>query len=550
MKAAWLALVLTLPAVAGCIATDLDGANVPDPRDLVSQVLYGDVIAEHTPIVSFDGTVLDAWVFRPDTSETGEAVPVIINFSPYWSNLAPPAATGGDAYSLHLIDFFVPRGYSVALVSARGTGLSEGCFTIGGPLEIRDVDVAATFLATQPWANGNVTAVAKSYDGTMAQALITTGNPHVKTIMPVSAISELYKYNYFHGVPYTFGGQVFNTYYVALVSLAQQTDPQDETYGMTATRFCDESLDVQLAQYQSTTTGVYTPYWQARNYSALLPEHVPSVFYIHGLQDWNVKPDHMIPWIEELHARDVPVKMWLGQWKHDYPTRDDWNTTSLRWFDHWLKGIDTGIMDEPLVQVQDTDGVWRHENDWPVTRAERDRMHTSMDGTLSADAGTGTSSYRDVPIADERVVFRSAPFAEAQRLVGEPLFHALVSATGARATMTATLRVDDKVVTQGFLDLTLRDGLDQTKPMTPGEQAEVLVRFFPQDVVIPAGSVLSLTLSHASQPGSMVSVTPVPTGATVTIHHGDATWLELPLIGFDDVRIEAPQPTEVECWAC
>ena len=556
MKRVLLVAALLAPALAGCLAQEAPAAV--DPLAAASPVLFDELLAEHLPHAADDGVLLDAWVFRPDTAEP---VPVIVNFSPYWSNLSPPASEKGDAFSQYLVDYFVPRGYAVALVSARGTGLSEGCFGIGGPRELKDLDLTTTFLAEQPWSNGNVAAVAKSYDGTMAQGLLTTGNPHVKTIVPVSPISEFYKYNYAGGVPYAIGGLLFNTYYVLLTSLTQNVDPFSaaangdvSTYERTPTRLCDEAAHVQAAQYHGALTGEYSAYWQARNYTALLPDTVDaSVFYVHGLQDWNVKTDHMVPWIDALHERDVTVKMWLGQWEHDYPTRDDFNATLLRWLDHELKGLPTGIMDEPLVQVQDTEGVWRHEARWPPARARTLALHPDAGGALAPAPGTGESSWLDsrapLPGLANVAVFESEPLSEPLRLAGAPAFHARVSSTAPRATLSVTLMADDVVVDQGFLDLLHRGDLATSEPMTPGEWYDVTVHFYPQDTVLPAGARLRLLVGHVPPEDAPVPVAPFSGGGVVTLDHA-ASVLAVPVLDYADVTPEARQPEDVGCWAC
>lgn len=554
MRAPPLALAIIL-AITGCVAPNADPT---DADAATSQVAYDAnlTIGERVSIPSFDGTTIDAWVFRPDTTETNEKVPVIINYSPYWSNLAPPAASGGDAFSLFLIEYFVPRGYAVALVSARGTGLSEGCFTIGGPTELRDEDVVATFFGEQAWSNGNVTATGKSYDGTMAQGLLTRGNPHVKTIVPVSPISELYKYNYFDGVPYPngVGTNTFNANYVLLTSLQQSTDPTDPTWQQTPTRLCEESADVQIGGLQGTLAGDYSPYWQARNYSKLLPDTVEaSVFYIHGLSDFNVKPDHMVPWLEELDKRNVTVKMWLGNWEHEYPTRGDFNETLLRWFDQTLKGKVTGILNEPLVNIQDRDGTWRTENEWPPARATSLKLFPTASAKLGGASGSGEASYIDAPSAETplgTIVYASEPLAEDLRLSGAPTMRAAISASGARATLAIALLADGKVVTQGFRDLAHRSNLAQAEPMQPGTTYDVLVHFFPQDVVLKKGSVLTLFVASHAPADALTDVSPAPTGARVTLHHGEKTFIEIPVVQVTPDTDESPQPDDVGCWAC
>ncbi|HEX2021241.1 MAG TPA: CocE/NonD family hydrolase [Candidatus Thermoplasmatota archaeon] len=547
MKRLLLAALLLAP-LAGCIAGDEAPPAALPPA--VSEPLYELSVSEHLPMRMDDGATIDAWVFRP---QTDEPVPVIINFSPYWSNLAPPAASGGDAFSAFLLDYFVPRGYAVALVSVRGTGNSEGCFTIGGAREIADADAVATALATAGWANGNATAIAKSYDGTVAQGLLTRANPHVRTIVPVSPISEFYKYNYFDGLTYSGQGETFNALYVDAVSLQQSDDPTDETWTKTPTRFCEESADVQRAGVESALTGDYTEYWRERNYTALLPETLDaSVFYIHGLADWNVKPDHMDPWIDALRQRNVTIKMWLGQWGHDYPTRSDFNETLLRWLDHELKGIDNGIMDEPLVDVEDDTGTWRHEDLWPRPDAQALRLYPSADGTLGDAPGAGTSVYADgaaLPVAPASVRFESAPLPRALRLVGVPTFEIAFSSTHPRASLVATLYAGDKIADQGFLDLLHWEGMESGSPLTPGETYRTTVRFYPQDVLLPAGSRLALVVSHETPEDAPVAVQPPPTQALVTLVHGEGTLLTLPVIE-DDPRTLDPQPDDVGCWAC
>lgn len=545
------ALALVLP---GCIDVG-PAATSPIGEEGLSQVLFDNVLAEALPVTADDGVLLDMWIYRPDGA-TG--VPIIINFSPYWSNLAPPTAEGGDAYSLYLIEHFVARGYAVALVSARGTGLSEGCFTIGGAREVDDMVQVLDALAEQPWTNGNFAAVGKSYDGTMAQGLLTRNHPNLKTIVPTSPISEFYKYNYYGGVPYDFGGLLFNTYYVAEVSAAQSQDPSSPTWAVTPTRFCEESVDVQVSQYQSAATGDYTAYWQERNYTALLPDTIDaSVFYVHGLADWNVKPDHMTPWIDELQARGVTVKMELGQWPHEYSNRDDQNATLLRWLDSELKGIDTGIKAEPLVHVQDLSGMWRTEDRWPPARATPMVLYPADGGALAAEPGSGSGMYTDspymqLPIAPAAMdlLYESEPMDRAVRIVGSPILTATVSSTGPRATLSVALLVDGEIVDQGFLDLAHRNGLETSEPMTPGESYQVTVPLFPQDIVVPAGSTIGLVLSSSAPEGANVVVRPVSFGGAVTLTHGEGTALTIPIIEGDDVVLEDPQPEDTECWTC
>src|SRR5204862_242937 len=110
----------------------------------------------------------------------------------------------------------VPRGYAVGFVSVTGTGDSGGCFTQGGPQEALDIAAAIDYYGSQPWSNGNVGIMGVSYDGTTPQETWVEAPPHLKTIVPVAGISDLYKYNFVNGVHIEPQGYAFNTYYWAL----------------------------------------------------------------------------------------------------------------------------------------------------------------------------------------------------------------------------------------------------------------------------------------------------------------------------------------------
>lgn len=566
--------VLLGAGLTGCLAaTDaplaLDATGL-DPR--LSQPLFPVLDGVQQRVASYDGVEIDNWVYLPDAPE-GTQVPTLINFSPYWGNLAPTAATKGDAFGAYLVDFFVPRGYAVVLSSARGTGDSDGCFTIGGPGETEDMVAVVDHFASQPWSNGLVGAGGKSYDGTMAQALVTSGNEHVKAIFPVSPASEWYKYNYVNGVPYLIGGQTFNTYYVISVGWGMSALPPGETYEqfdaarlVTQDLACADNVDVQRAQYESMATGTYTDYWKARNYTAsagMIPDDL-GVFYVHGLGDWNVKPDHMTPWLAEI-PEGVFVKSWLGQWAHEYPTRSDLNATLLRFFDHFLKGVDTGLLAEPAVDVEDDTGTWRHEADWPPSRATPLTFWLSADyGLISEAPAEGRALFPGYPLSTapffDGEAFVSAPLEADLRYAGAPHVRLDLSSVGLGVDGTVAVTLYDvgnetwspaeRIVNQGFLDLRHRNSMDAPEPIAPGERFEAIFDLYPQDDVIPAGHRLALVLSGTSPDGAPVSVLPVGVGGTVHVHVGPATSITFPTIIEDTTLALATPPDDVGCWLC
>ncbi|HLE97444.1 MAG TPA: CocE/NonD family hydrolase [Candidatus Thermoplasmatota archaeon] len=578
-------IALLASVTAGCLSGP---AGTADPAAIdarLSQPLYDALAPVQVRVPSFDGVEIDNWLFLPD-APAGVRVPVLINFSPYWGNLAPPANTGGDAFGQYLVSYFVPRGYAVVLSSARGTGASDGCFTIGGPGELDDMRAVVDRFASEAWSNGAVGAGGKSYDGTMAQGLAVTGHPAVKAIFPVSPISEFYKYSFVNGVPYEYYGYWFNPAYVALVGwgvdvpipgeptdvlrAADELPPRPpSTYDghLRAGDACRDLADVARAQYETAATGDYTPYWQDRNYSARAGDVRSDlgVFYVHGLGDWNVKPDHIEPWLDSL-PRGTFVKAWLGQWPHEYPTRPDLNATLLRFFDHFLKGVDTDLLAEPRVQVESDDGVWRNEADWPPSRATVTVLHLDAGEALSTAPGAGAASWVD----DGRRVAGSIPGANAAVWITPPLDAPLHYAgiphlgldlehTASSGTVAAALYDVEgegfdprsaRLLDQGFLDLRHRASMEKGEPVVPGARMHVSFGMYPQDDVVPAGHRLALLLTATGPEHPGVKIAPVASGGRTTVHFGEGSYLSLPVLADDPARLESPQPGDVGCWLC
>ncbi|MFO1536067.1 MAG: CocE/NonD family hydrolase, partial [Thermoplasmatota archaeon] len=264
-----------------------------------------------------DGKRLEVVLYRPDTAER---VPVYVNFSPYWGDTA---AREGDAFSKYFIHEYVPRGYAVALASVRGTGHSEGCFQIGGDLELKDAYDVVDFLSKQPWSSGNVGAGAKSYDATTQNGLVAKfPHPALKTLFHVSGITDMYRYNGKDGVSYA-NGLSFTPHYAVSEGTDEYGIPQAGSGGgspmdespQSLARLVDDLACPELARHAQSgegtaASGLKDAYWQERDWIHFLPQSSwnGSVLFVHGFQDWNVKPDHADPWLQELAATATPSR--------------------------------------------------------------------------------------------------------------------------------------------------------------------------------------------------------------------------------------------------
>ncbi len=116
------------------------------------------------------------------------------------------------------------------------------------------------------------------------------------------------------------------------------------------------------------------------------------MFVTHGFQDDNVKADQFSTWWAGLAAEGVPRKLWLLRGGHVDPfdsRRAVWVATLHRWFDHWLLGVDNGIMGEPRVDIEDAADDWHTYADWPIPGLdahERVPARRGRDGRRAASA--------------------------------------------------------------------------------------------------------------------------------------------------------------------
>jgi X-Pro dipeptidyl-peptidase len=537
---------LTFTGTGRPLASYLHDVSQPIPG-----VTTGNAILTHDRIAAPDGKMLDAWVLRPNIAEP---VPVVLEITPYYGGGDPMDPTNVLAGNFQEVaEQFVPRGYAVTISSVRGTGTSEGCFSIGGPDEAKDHAAVVQYYAGQPWSNGSVAMMGVSYPGTTPQDAWVEAPPGLKTIVPIEGISDLYKYNFVNGVHIDPQGYAFNTYYWALVGLGpvglnggdQLRDPVNVP-GAVIGEVCPEQVWVQEGQLSSAVDGNKDGYWQLRDFLAELRQSSSrsraSVFYVHGFQDWNVKPHNIEDWLPGVTATGVPYHVWLGQWGHSYPDRPDWWTTITAWFDQFLKGRDTGILDAPRVQVKDDDRRWRHEKEWPPRQVKKLTLHPRPDGTLGETALAGSASYQDtngveLPAAllgPDRVVFVSEPLERDLHLSGMPRFEGDVTASGDRASLILTLAertaAGDRAINYAAISLNHVRDLASGDLSVAGRTQRVGVNFFPQEDVIHAGSRIVLIAAGnvvtGGQPGP--SLRPLSSGSEITLALGTAK-LILPL---------------------
>jgi X-Pro dipeptidyl-peptidase len=526
---------------------------------------------------------LDTWIARPNAKEP---VPVVLEVTPYYGG-GKPASLGRVGTEL------IQRGFAVGVSSVRGTGESGGCFSQGGPEEAKDTARVIEHIASQTWSNGNIGLMGVSYPGTTPQDVWVEAPPALKTIVPISGISDMYKYNFVNGVHIEPQGYAFNAYYWALVGASPvglsggAANNPVHTATAAAGEACAEQVYVQEGGFSSGLDGNKDDYWQIRDFHKELrdswsknPQRA-SVWYIHGLQDWNVKPHNMEDWLPAIQESGVPYKVWIGQWAHAWPAstglnakceynndtqrgascRADWWSHGLvAWFDHFLKGIDTGILDAPRVQVQDDDGRWFHEQAWPPQDPARHTFRLTERGELNVMGSKGSITYHDglgafngapnvpptVATSTPPLEFRwySEPVSENWTISGMPVFHANVTSSGARANMILTLgeqRQDQSFRAFNFCAQSLNHvaNIKSGNLNIAGLRQEVTLNCFPQADVLHAGSRLVLIASGNTVGSPSPGFQPLTYGSAITIEM-EGAWIELPVD--HSIVYENPQP--------
>lgn len=559
--------------ISGCLSgpsKDDEGSGPGAPTGLpdastLSQKVFTILPPEEVWVTASDavvgetGTRLHNAVYRPDTDEP---VPVFINFSPYWGDTA---MARGDNFAKYMVDEYVPRGFAVVLSAIRGTGHSEGCFEIGSDRESLDVHEVVDYFANAEWSNGNVAAGGKSYDSTSQNGMVAKF-PHeaLKGLFHVSGITDMYRYTMHDGVPYGesrtisftpvyYGTQGLNEYIGgAGGSGTVQDDP--ESLARLAGDACPEAAKHFADPTASAFAGQKTAYWVERDWTRTIGSSSwkGSIFFVHGLQDWNVQPDHIQPWMDEVLAKgDIPVLAWLHQWTagnrtggdgHVYPMRMDWNETMLRWLDGVLKGKQTGLDQLYGFESQGTDFRFRRSATWPPVPGE------PIDLSALPASCAGACPRQDLQLL--------AADGEALRLAGSPVLEVGFVAKSADPILSAVLYKENATgrhwVGEGILRAIYRDSLEEPSPVTPGEAYRARLALYPLDAIVEPGERLVLALGAPTEQGTgraldvLDEVEGYPGDADYTLDGATLTASILPAAA----GRPASQPGWTTCFAC
>ena len=465
-------------------------------------------------------------VILPDVPP-GAKVPVILTYTPYsalYQALDPRRESRADDA---VADYFVPRGYARAVFDVVGTYGSTGCTDFGGNGERKTGAAVVDFLGSQLWSNGKVGMIGGSYDGTTAIAAAVEAPKHLVTIVPQVAIDRWYDYMYNDGVRMTLednpGGLAdppldspadYDAVYGVVPPYPSLTSDPTGVAGVFADHLnpCNR-VDNQTRGYQ--TDPIYDEFWVERDYRRLAGNVKASVLLEGAWLDDNVKHWATTRFFSALpEGEGAPAKrMVIGQWSHSASQFPDAQKLRLAWFDHFLKGIDNGVLDRPAVETQGSDGVRRMESSWPpagTTDVAFSFTPGPAVGPQFAAAG-GDASWSDTnPALTESLIldnacadtcarFTTPPTETDARIVGSPTLQ-LVATTDATSTHVAPVLLDvapsgdAEVITRGLLNSNQRNGLGASAPLSAGAPWEATIELWDTDWTLAKGHRLELVL--------------------------------------------------------
>ena len=530
-------------------------------------------------------------IVRPRQTETeGLKVPIVYESSPYFSGTAgtamwdvrqqvgaaPPTRTPAPpvrtrirpGISNSMVDTWVPRGFAVVHSEAPGTGLSQGCPTVGGAPEEQAPKAVIDWLngrargftnadgdeeITADWSTGKVGMTGTSYNGTIPLAAATTGVDGLEAIIPVSPNTSYYRYYRSYGLVRSPGGYLGEDMDV-LYDFINSGKPDRREYCNTNVR------DRELTARIDRASGDYSDFWAGRDLQKKLDGVKAATLLAHGLSDWNVMPDHSVLVYEALRARGVPARLFLHQGGHGGPPPLEMMN---RWFTRYLYDVENGVESEPKSWIVREGGERTNPTpypDYPHPDASSVTLHLAAGGvqtgglTVAPAPGQGREtlvdnfSFSGATLAhaewtDHRLLYLSPELADAVHLSGTPRVTIRLASNSPAANLTVWLVslpwTEDRpgrggavvpgrggVITRGWADPRNHASLTTGEPLVPGQFYEMTFDLQPDDQIIPPGQRIGLMIFSSDRE---FTLWPAP-GTELTVDL-DGTSLELPVVG-------------------
>ena len=515
---------------------------------------------EHVWIPLSDGVRLAAKIWLPGCAE-GTPVPAILEYIPYRKR---DVEAVGDSIT-H--GYFAGHGYACVRVDLRGAGESEGVLEDEYLVrEQQDGLEVLSWIASQPWCNGSIGMMGISWGGFNSLQLAALQPPELKAVITVCFTDDRYA----DDVHYMGGCLLGDNLSWASTMFSYNSCPPDPSLAGDAWK------DMWLARLEGS--GLWLKKWlehQRRDHywrhGSVCEDYSAIACPVLAVGGWADGYSNAV--FRLLAGLSGPRKGLIGPWSHKYPhfgvpgPAIGFLQEALRWWDTWLKGKDSGLMDEPMLRVWMQDSVppttrykhrpgrWVAEEAWPASGLERHTYYLHAGHLLLADQPEEPSrltvqsplsvglyagkwcSYAAPPDLphDQReedggaLVFETVPLPETLEILGAPVLTLEVASNRPVAMIAVRLSdvaPDDKAtrITYGLLNLCHRKGHAEPELLQPGRTYSVQVQLNHIAQSFPAGHRLRISISTSYWPLAW----PPPYPVRLSVHIG-ASRLELPV---------------------
>ena len=530
-----------------------------------------------------------AVVRQSQTESEGLKVPVIYESSPYFSGTAgggglsyfwnPRHAVGTEPPTRHeapsvtarirpgisrsQINTWVPRGFAVVHSEAPGTGLSQGCPTVGGdpealaPKAVIDwlngrtkgfttADGATEIVAS--WSTGKVGMTGTSYNGTIPYAAATTGVEGLEAIIPIAPNTSYYRYYRANGLVRHPGGWMGEDIDV-LYDFINSGDPAGRDN-------CNRIIrEGELQAGFDRVTGDYNDFWHERDFLRQVDGVKAATLMSHAFNDWNVMTEHSVLVYEALKEQGVPSMAYFHQGGHGGPPPLE---LMNRWFTRYLYDVENGVENDPrawIVREGDERENPTPYPDYPNPDAESVTLYLEAGGrqygglSLSSQDGQGSEtlidnfSFSGATLAraewtEHRLLYVTPELTESVHMSGISTVTIQVAADRAAANLSVWMVslpwIEPRgrrpgrggIITRGWADPQNRNSLSESTPLTPGEFVELTFDLQPDDQIVARGQRIGLMIFSSDRD---FTLWPDP-GTQLTVDL-DATSIQIPVVG-------------------
>lgn len=525
-------------------------------------------------------------VTRPARTNDGLQLPVIYESSPYYAGTAGndrdlfwnvahelgevpapprhaevvrkgqrPTISNSQVYT------WVPRGFIVVHSSSPGTGLSDGSPTVGGDNESLAPKAVIEWLAGRDngykertgdekvyayWSTGKVGMTGTSYNGTIPLAAATTGVEALKAIIPIAPNTSYYHYYRSNGLVRSPGGYLGEDIDV-LYEFIHSGEESKRAFGNKTIR--DELMRVNMDR----ATGDYNDFWAGRDYLNDMAPMRAALLMAHGLNDWNVMPEHSYRIYNKAREMGLPVQIYYHQDGHGgSPPMEMMN----KWFTRYLFGIENGVENDPrswIVREGESRNAPIPYADYPNPAAQPVVLHLTKGGKTKGKLTTRKPSRKKEKLVDNvsfsgeslamsttsnhRLLYVTPTLQEEVHLSGLASLSVRLACSKPAANLSIWLvslpwnteedaAIYDNIISRGWADPQNHESITTSESLIPGKFYTVQFDLQPDDQIIPAGQQIGLMIFSSDQ---AFTLHPEP-GTTLKIDLKQ-TQLTLPIIG-------------------